>query len=497
MGIFLSLPSGKQYETALYYGIIKKPPKKAGYFNLPASAGIKRNDYHSNTTDRRELYTMNIHSIYLILWLFFLYSIGGWFCETTITIIRKRKIVNRGVLNGPLCMIYGITALIITIGFGELQNSWFFLFLGCTIIATVVEWLAGHFLEKVNQKKWWDYSNHRFQMDGYICLEFSILWGIIGTLCLKFLNPVLLQLYHLLSGTLLHIILLGAGGIFLVDAVGSYASLTPGRGKYQNIRQLNYGLAKFSRKIIYWIYRKCNSRIEKAYPNIAKKEASPKASQVFAEGCCFYKLAMLFFIGAFLGDVVETIFCRLTSGVWMSRSSVVLGPFSIVWGIAMSFSILLFYNYRNRSDSFLFAAGTLLGGVYEYLCSVFTEIAFGKVFWDYSDIPFNLGGRINLLYCFFWGIAAVIWVKKIYPPLSSLIEKIPLLVGSISTWLLIIFMCFNIILSSLAMARYTKRQANLMPENSLEQWLDTHYNNEKMEQIYPNAISTDETSKKR
>lgn len=55
----------------------------------------------------------------------------------------------------------------------------------------------------------------------------------------------------------------------------------------------------------------------------------------------------------------------------------------------------------------------------------FTELVFGTVFWDYSDIPFNLGGRINLLYCFFWGIAAVIWLKILYPRLSALIEKIP------------------------------------------------------------------------
>lgn len=69
--------------------------------------------------------------------------------------------------------------------------------------------------------------------------------------------------------------------------------------------------------------------------------------------------------------------------------------------------------------------GTLLGGAYEYLCSVFTEIVFGKVFWDYSGIPFNLGGRINLLYCFFWGIAAVIWFKKFFPKIEMVIEKIP------------------------------------------------------------------------
>ena len=68
----------------------------------------------------------------------------------------------------------------------------------------------------------------------------------------------------------------------------------------------------------------------------------------------------------------------------------------------------MLYQYRDRSDSFIFIFGTVLGGAYEYICSVVLELVFGTVFWDYSKIPFNLGGRINLLYCFFWGIAAVV-----------------------------------------------------------------------------------------
>ncbi len=102
--------------------------------------------------------------------------------------------------------------------------------------------------------------------------------------------------------------------------------------------------------------------------------------KVFAAGCGFYKIVLLFFVGAFLGDITETIFCRITAGVWMSRSSVVWGPFSIVWGLAIALVTAMLYKYKDKSDSFLFIIGTLLGGAYEYLCSVFTEIVFGKVF---------------------------------------------------------------------------------------------------------------------
>lgn len=429
--------------------------------------------------------------IYMILWLFFLYSFGGWLIETSIAIILKKKILNRGILNGPLCTIYGTAAIIISIGFSELRNSYFFLFLGCASISTVVEWTAGHFLEKLKHKKWWDYSNRKFNLDGYICLEFSILWGILGVVCLKYVNPLLIRIYTIVPASILHIILLTLTIILLIDILGTYTLFFPAIQKIQQIDDVNGNLNKFSRRIILWLANHIQKRIEKAYPNVTKEAPAVEVSENFAAGCSFYKIVMLFFIGAFLGDIIETIFCRLTAGVWMSRSSVVWGPFSIVWGFALAFSTLLLYNYRNHSDGSLFTIGTILGGVYEYLCSVFTEIAFGKVFWDYSHLPFNLGGRINLLFCFFWGIAAVIWLKKVYPLLSNLIERIPIKAGKAISWIFVVFMTCNVIVSSLALIRYSARDIQPDPQNKVENWLDTHYDDSKMAMIYPNAKSTD------
>lgn len=109
------------------------------------------------------------------------------------------------------------------------------------------------------------------------------------------------------------------------------------------------------------------------------------------------------------------------------------------------------------------------------ISAVFSQKSvFGTVFWDYSDIPFNLGGRINLLYCFFWGFAAVAWFKIFYPPVSRLIEKIPVKIGKIITWLLIIFMLADGIVSSAALARYNARSNGIEAENSFESWVDKH-----------------------
>lgn len=425
---------------------------------------------------------------YLVLWLFFLYSFAGWFLETGFSILLKKRMINRGVLNGPLCTIYGVTALIISIGFSELRNQWFFLFLGCATISTPVEWCAGHFLEKINHKKWWDYSKRKYNVDGYISLDFSILWGILGLLCLKFVNPLLVRIYQWLPSSFVHITLLALTILLLIDILGTYAVAFPALRKIRTIDDVSGNLHHLSQRLIHWIRKRIRSRIEKAYPNIAKD--IPDTAGNFASGCSFYKIIMLFFIGSFLGDIIETIFCRLTAGVWMSRSSVVWGPFSIVWGLALACSTILLYNYRNRTDGQLFLIGTILGGVYEYLCSVFTELFFGKIFWDYSHLPFNLGGRINLLYCFFWGFAAVIWLKKVYPVLSDLIEKIPQKAGKIFSWLFMVFMICNIAISSLALLRYNTRDKQPKAQNQMEQFFDTHYDDAKMAKIYPNAKST-------
>ena len=207
--------------------------------------------------------------------------------------------------------------------------------------------------------------------------------------------------------------LVGTAGLYGIDLVGSYLAMAQIR-KYPRIAEANDRIDDLTQKLGRRLVARVIRRLDKAHPK-SLGERKRKKKTVFAQGCGYQKLFMLMLIGSFLGDVVETAFVWLTSGVWMSRSSVVWGPFSIVWGLAIAAATLLLYKYRDKSDGFLFLIGTFLGGVYEYFCSVFTELVFGKVFWDYSSYPLNLGGRINLLYCLFWGIAAVVWMKILYP----------------------------------------------------------------------------------
>ena len=199
----------------------------------------------------------------------------------------------------------------------------------------------------------------------------------------------------------------------------------------------------------------------------------------------YRELFWIFVIGALLGDVLETIFMYLTRGRWMSRSSLVWGMFSIVWGGALVLGTLLLHRDRNRSDSYLFLAGTLIGGTYEYICSVFTELVFGAVFWDYSHIPFNIAGRVNLLYCFFWGIAAVIWIKKLYPPLHNLLAIFYRWEHWVATSFIALFMAADILISCGALIRYDARSYEISPRSGIGVYLDKIYDDAAMEKIYP------------
>lgn len=431
-----------------------------------------------------------------LLWLFLLYSFLGWTLETAAGTIRQKRFVNRGFTTGPFCMVYGVAAVVMTAALQELRGSFLFLFLGCMVVGTAVEWFAGKLLERLNQKKWWDYSEKRWNFDGYICAQYSLLWGILGTVTVRWGDGLLVGLCRLLPSFVSSLLTLGAAGMLFLDMAASAATVwhmkrhtEKKETDAEKLQQLNSRLALATARLGSRLEARVARRMEQAYPLILEVSEQFGRQKVFAGGCGFYKLFWLFLIGAFLGDVVETIFCRLTAGVWMSRSSLVWGPFSIVWGLAIAAATALLYKDREKPDRHLFIIGTVLGGAYEYICSVFTELVFGKVFWDYSKIPFNLGGRINLLYCFFWGIAAVIWIKNLYPLFSGWIEKIPVLWGYILTWTLAVFMAVNIAVSSMALIRYDLRAEGKPPKNSVESIIDERFDDARMEKIYPNALS--------
>lgn len=435
------------------------------------------------------------YSVLELAWLYLFYAFAGWVLEVCAAALKKKKFINRGFVTGPLCPIYGTGAVLFAVFLPELKDSPFFLFLGGMILASLVEYFTGVTLERFFHKKWWDYSGERWNFDGYICLKYSALWGGCAVLAILFFNPLLCRGVALLPEAATGIGAAVMMGILVLDTLGTALAIPGLKREMKQMEDLTENLHQVSKLLENAITRRIQGRMRNAFPNLQKAgEAAYGKSQappVFAQGCSFYKLTALFFIGAFLGDVTETVFCLITEGVLMSRSSVVYGPFSIVWGLGCALLTGVLYRWRDRKPGYVFVAGTLLGGAYEYICSVFTELVFGTVFWDYSDFTFNLGGRINLLFCFFWGIAAVVWMKLLYPWLSGWIERIPIRPGKLLCLGMLVFMTGNMALSGLALDRYSQRQEaagkEREAENSLNRFLDEHFPNERMEKIYPKA----------
>ena len=130
-------------------------------------------------------------TFYQIVFLFFAYSFLGWVGEVLFTAVVHRKYQDRGVLSGPLCLLYGVGGLVITFALGDIREGWFFLLVFSAVYATVIEWIGGHILEYTTHTRWWDYSDFPFNIGGYICLEFSLLWGVGTVVVMKAVHPVI------------------------------------------------------------------------------------------------------------------------------------------------------------------------------------------------------------------------------------------------------------------------------------------------------------------
>lgn len=206
----------------------------------------------------------------------------------------------------------------------------------------------------------------------------------------------------------------------------------------------------------------------------------------FAHGLNFYKLFWVFFIGCFLGVVIETLWCLLRLRRIESRKGLVYGPFNLVYGFGALVMTLLLSRLSEVRDLWVLALGALIGGIYEYICSIIQEKALGSVSWDYKNFPLNIHGRINLLYCIFWGLLALLWNKDVYPRISGLIESIPNEIGIALTWICFVFIIVDAVISAFAVYRTSERLKGVEASNGFWKLIDRRFPDERVRKIYPN-----------
>lgn len=202
-------------------------------------------------------------------------------------------------------------------------------------------------------------------------------------------------------------------------------------------------------------------------------------------GISVWRILAYFIIYSFAGYVVEMIFAVVSKGMLESRQSFLYGPFSGIYGIG-AVVMILFLQYFNKNNNRLFIGGFIVGSIVEYLISLLAEVFLHVKWWDYSNMPLNINGRICVYFSIFWGFLAVYFMSYVHPKIERLIEKIKTKISikklKIITSMVTIFLVVDCILTAYAIEMFLIRKIHdydLDVENK-------EYVNLKYEEVYGN-----------
>lgn len=203
------------------------------------------------------------------------------------------------------------------------------------------------------------------------------------------------------------------------------------------------------------------------------------------QGLGVHKLTFIFTVGCVLGYIVEMIFCILWHGYVQTRQGMIYGPFSQIYGFGAVLMAIVLSSMTQRSNLYIFSSCALIGGFFEFFCSVFQEMAFGTKSWDFSDQTFHFGGRTSLLFMCLWGSLGLFFIRVVFPRMTMWMDRIPLRAGVVLSWLLIAFFTFNLFLSATAVKRWTEREHYVPAGNVYNEWLDNRFPDERMKALFP------------
>ena len=223
-------------------------------------------------------------------------------------------------------------------------------------------------------------------------------------------------------------------------------------------------------------------------PANAAVDLEEEQSGHFARGLNLYKLLIILYIGSFAGVAVELLWCFLRNGHFESRAGLVYGPFNLLYGVGATLLTVFLYRYRNRGRWLSFLVGMAVGSAVEYATSWAQETFLGSRSWDYSDMPYNLNGRICLLYSVFWGILGIFWLKNLYPRMAEAIIRIPEKWGKILTWALFAFFVFDALVSLFAVMRWHARVTGTAMPGMFWNLFDLRFPDGRMQKIYANLV---------
>ena len=206
-----------------------------------------------------------IFKIYFLL--FISYAIIGWCMEVVLKLIQYKRIINRGFLIGPYCPIYGLGAILMTLLLQRFTAYPYLIFIFGMIICSILEYLTSYVMEKMFKARWWDYSQKKYNINGRICLDTMIPFGLLGVLMIYVINPILLNIFKHMSDNLNNIIISIIVLLLLLDIIISVNVLLSVRKTTKLLDKDN--TEEISKKVIEIIKSKglLFKRLLHAFPN--------------------------------------------------------------------------------------------------------------------------------------------------------------------------------------------------------------------------------------
>lgn len=200
--------------------------------------------------------------IYSILFYFYIYAFVGWCTEVAFAGFKEKRFVNRGFLNGPLCPIYGVGVTAVVMMAKPFEHNLVVLYIVSAVVVTAIELVTGFVMDKLFHHKWWDYSGKPFNIGGYVCLPFSLIWGVACVFIVKVIHPLLIKLVNLIPYTLGLVLLILFTLSLLADVVVTYIEVLKLNKQLDALEKVAEELHQFSNRIGYNIFEKVTDTLE-------------------------------------------------------------------------------------------------------------------------------------------------------------------------------------------------------------------------------------------
>lgn len=175
-------------------------------------------------------------TLYELIWFFFIYAFLGWCVEVVFCSVNTGHWVNRGFLNGPVCPIYGFGMVIVLLCLTPLSGNLLVLFIGSFFLTSALELVTGFVLKQAFHTTWWDYTDQPFNIGGYVCLKFSLAWGLGGMAAVRLLHPPIARLVNWMPRAVGWSLAAVFGAAFLADFIVTLTSLA---GLRKDLRELD------------------------------------------------------------------------------------------------------------------------------------------------------------------------------------------------------------------------------------------------------------------